>query len=70
MRKAKAQLELNLVRNVKSKVVFCKYINSKRKTIEVGPLVKRTLAMVTWATEKAEVLNAFLGSVFSGITGL
>lgn len=26
--------------------------------------------MVTWDMEKAEVLNDYLGSVFSGITGL
>lgn len=38
--------------------------------MKVGPLLNRTLAMVTWDMEKAEVLNAFLGSVFFGIRGL
>lgn len=36
----------------------------------MGPLLNRTLAMVTQDMEKAEVLNAFFGSVFSGITSL
>lgn len=36
VRKGKVQLELNLVRGLKGKDVFYKFISSKRKTLEEG----------------------------------
>lgn len=36
----------------------------------MGPLLNGREAMVVRDMEKAEVLNAFLASVFSGVTGL
>uniref|UniRef100_A0A8B9PGQ4 Reverse transcriptase domain-containing protein n=1 Tax=Apteryx owenii TaxID=8824 RepID=A0A8B9PGQ4_APTOW len=67
-RKAKARLELNLARDVKdNKKGFFKYISSKRKTREnVGPLLNGVGALVTKDAEKAELLNAFFASVFTG----
>ncbi|KAK4811747.1 hypothetical protein QYF61_005315 [Mycteria americana] len=61
IRKAKAQLELNLAREVKN--------NKKgffRETREnVGPLLNGARALVTHGMEKAEVLSATFTSVFS-----
>ena len=70
VRKAKAHLELNLARDVKgNKKGF--YISIKRKTREnVGPLLNGAGPTLTEDTVKAEVLNAFFASVFSGKTGL
>ena len=67
MRKAKALLELNLAKEVydNKKEFFLKYVNSKRKTREnVGPLLNEVGALVTGDTEKAEILNASVASVF------
>ncbi|KAK4825785.1 hypothetical protein QYF61_002348 [Mycteria americana] len=49
VRKAKAQMELNLARDVKAyKKGFCKYIGDKRKTREnVGPLIKQLFKNTT-----------------------
>ena len=60
-RKAKASLELNLVRGVKdNKKGFFKYIADKTNTRgNVGPLMNEMGAAVTEDTEKAELLNAF-----------
>jgi len=60
-RKAKASLELNLVRGVKdNKKGFFKYIADKTNTRgNVGPLMNEMGAPVTEDTEKAELLNAF-----------
>ncbi|GAB0182556.1 mitochondrial enolase superfamily member 1 [Grus japonensis] len=70
MRKAKAHLELNLVRDVKDKKGFFKYISSKKKTREnVGLLLNEVGALVTEDTEKAELLNAFFASVFTAKAG-
>ncbi|KAK4826439.1 hypothetical protein QYF61_009136, partial [Mycteria americana] len=68
VRKAKAHLKLNLERDVKGKVKsFSRYTNSKRKMREnVGPLLNGRRDLVTKDMEKAEVLNAFLASVFTG----
>ncbi|KAK4807184.1 hypothetical protein QYF61_024304 [Mycteria americana] len=68
VRKAKAQMELNLARDVKgNKKSFYRYVGDKRKTREnVGPLRKETGDLVTWDMEKAEVLNDFFASVFTG----
>lgn len=61
IRKVKACLELNLVRDVKGKKkCFCKYISSIRMTREnVRSLLNETGALVMWDMEKAEMLKAF-----------
>ena len=68
MRKAKARLELTLAKVIKdNKKGFFKFVNSKRKAREnVAPLLSEGAFLVTGDTEKAEILNAFFASVFSG----
>ncbi|GAB0209965.1 mitochondrial enolase superfamily member 1 [Grus japonensis] len=68
VRKAKALTELNLARDVKNnKKSFYAYVSDKRKMREnVGPLRNETDDLVTQDMEKAEVLNAFFASVFTG----
>ena len=68
VRKAKAMIELNLARDIKdNKKRFYRYIGDKRKTREnVGPLRNEMGDLVTRDTEKAEVLNDFFASVFTG----
>lgn len=58
IRKAKAQMELNLVRDMK-KLWFYRYIGQKRQAKE-----KEQLA--TTDVDKAEVLKKFFASVFTG----
>ncbi|KFO79625.1 hypothetical protein N303_03515, partial [Cuculus canorus] len=67
VRKAKAQLELNLAREVKTnKKGFCRCINHKRKIKEnVPPLATGNGDHVSTDDEKAEVLNNFFASVFT-----
>ncbi|KFQ22405.1 hypothetical protein N332_14875, partial [Mesitornis unicolor] len=67
IRRAKAQLELNLASAVKdNKKGFYKYIGNKRRTKEsLPPLVDVGGSIVTRSEEKAEVLNAFFASAFS-----
>lgn len=61
VRKAKTSLELNLARDVNSKKLFYKYMNSKVKTKEgVRVLLIRAGQLVTNDTEKTEVLNVFV----------
>ncbi|KFR00948.1 hypothetical protein Y956_13862, partial [Nipponia nippon] len=66
--KAKAWLELNLVRDAKNnKKGFYRYINQKKKVKErVPPLMSSSGELVTTEEEKAEVLKNFFASVFTG----
>ncbi|GAB0193880.1 mitochondrial enolase superfamily member 1 [Grus japonensis] len=68
VRKAKALIEISLARNVKdNKKSFYRYVSDKRRTREnVGPLWNETGDLVTQDMEKAEVLNDFFASVFTG----
>ena len=61
VQKAKACLELNLVRDVKAnKKDFYKHISSKRKTREnAGQLLNGTGVLVTKDIEKANILSTF-----------
>jgi len=72
IRKAKAHLELNLARNVQgNENCLYKHISSTRKTrTKVGLLLKVAEDFVTKDMEKAEVLNTFFTSVFTGKTCL
>ena len=67
IRKAKAQLELNLATSVRdNKKCFYKYVNSKKNPKEnIFPLMDREGNVATSDEEKAEVLNAFFASVFN-----
>ncbi|KFZ67368.1 hypothetical protein N338_13023, partial [Podiceps cristatus] len=68
VRKAKAQLEMNLARNAKNnKKGFYRYINQKRKVKERAPaLMNENGELVSTDEEKAEVLNNIFASVFTG----
>ncbi|KAM9591097.1 uncharacterized protein ACIBXB_006040 [Morphnus guianensis] len=67
IRKAKAQLELNLATVVRAnKKCFCKYVNSKKNPKEnIYPLLDAEGNIATQNEEKAEVPNAFFDSVFN-----
>ncbi|GAB0176269.1 mitochondrial enolase superfamily member 1 [Grus japonensis] len=68
VRKAKTLIEISLARDVKdNKKSFYRYVSDKRKMREnVDPLWKETGDLVTRNMEKAEVLNEFFASVFTG----
>ncbi|KFR08823.1 hypothetical protein N306_10297, partial [Opisthocomus hoazin] len=68
VRKVKAQLELNLARDAKNnKKGFYRYVSQKKKVKESVPrLMSKTGKLVTADEEKAEVLNNFFASVFTG----
>uniref|UniRef100_A0A672UTJ2 Reverse transcriptase domain-containing protein n=1 Tax=Strigops habroptila TaxID=2489341 RepID=A0A672UTJ2_STRHB len=67
IRKAKAQLELSLARDVKdNRKGFYRYVANKRQTRDnVGPLRKLSGELATMDLEKAEVLNDFFASIFT-----
>ncbi|KAM4642928.1 uncharacterized protein AAGF69_015296 isoform 1-T2 [Amazona ochrocephala] len=67
VRKAKAQLKLNLARDVKdNRKGFYRYTANKRQTKgNVGPLQKLSGELATLDLGRAEVLNDFFTSVFS-----
>lgn len=66
IRKAKAELELNLATVVKgNKKLFNKYINCKRRAKEnLHPLLDAAGNVTTESKEKNDILNAFLASIF------
>ncbi|KFV16061.1 hypothetical protein N340_10026, partial [Tauraco erythrolophus] len=68
VRKAKALIELNLARDIKgNKKNFYGYVSDKKRSREdVSPLRKETGDLATQDMEKAEVLNDFFASVFTG----
>ncbi|GAB0178597.1 hypothetical protein GRJ2_000325000 [Grus japonensis] len=68
VRKAKALIEISPARDVKdNKKSFYRYVSDKRRTREnVGPLRNETGDLVTQNMEKAEVLNDFFASFFTG----
>jgi len=70
MRKAKAQLELNLATKVKdNNKYFYKYINSKRRARKnLNPLLDAEGNLVIEDHDKTEVLNVFFASVFNSKT--
>ncbi|KAK4811177.1 hypothetical protein QYF61_019808 [Mycteria americana] len=70
IRRAKAQLELNLATAVKdNKKCFYKYIHNKRRAKEnLHPLLDAGGNIVVKDEEKAEVRNAFFASVFNSQT--
>ncbi|PKU44399.1 hypothetical protein llap_5291 [Limosa lapponica baueri] len=68
IRQAKAQAELNLARDIKNNTKnFYRYVRDKGKTREVvGPLWKEMGDLASQDMDKAELLNNFFASVFTG----
>lgn len=67
-RKSKAQMELNLVRDVKdNKKRFSRYVGRRRQAKEsILPLMKDNGKLASSDIEKAEVPNECFASVFTG----
>ncbi|PKU46367.1 hypothetical protein llap_3345 [Limosa lapponica baueri] len=66
VRKAKAQRELNLARDIKDNKKNYKHVNDKRKSREeMDPIWKETGDLVIQDMEKVEVLNDFFASVLT-----
>ena len=68
IRKAKAQMELNLASNVKNnKMGFYRYIGRRRQVKEgVSPLMKGNGELVSSGIEQSEVLNECFALVLIG----
>jgi len=68
VRRAKARLELNLARDTKNnKKGFYRYVSQKKMVKERVPLLMSKYGnFVSMDEEKAEVLNNFFASVFTG----
>ncbi|KFR07546.1 hypothetical protein Y956_13252, partial [Nipponia nippon] len=68
IRKAKVQRELNLARDAKNnKTGFYRYVSQKRKFKESAPpMMNKTGKRITTDEDKAEVLNKYFASVFTG----
>ena len=67
IRKAKAQMELNLARDVKDKKGFYRYIVRRRQAKEsVSPLMKGDGELASSGIEEADVLNECFASDFMG----
>lgn len=61
------QMELNLMRDVKNTKGFCRYFGQKRKAKEsVDCLINEKEELASIDMWKAEVLNKFFASVFTG----
>lgn len=69
IRMAKAHLDSYLVRNVRGKKGYHKYISTKRKTREnVELLLNGAGNVLIKETEKAKALNAYFASIFTSKT--
>ncbi|KAK4815948.1 hypothetical protein QYF61_010442 [Mycteria americana] len=68
VRKAKVRLELNLARDTKdNEKGFYRYVSQKKKVKEsVCPVMNTTGKLVTTDDKKADVVNNFFASVFTG----
>ena len=67
IRKAKVQMKLNLVEEVKNNKRSFRYIRQKRQEEEsVPPLINEKGEVASKDMEKAEVLSEFFASVFTG----
>ncbi|GAB0190611.1 mitochondrial enolase superfamily member 1 [Grus japonensis] len=68
VRKAKALTELNLARDIKgNKKSFYRYVSDKMRTRENVGLPRNEISdLVTQDMEKAEVLNDYFATVFTG----